>query len=283
MKSTQIHWNNPDCESCLTRNILSIWNVRFSYSEADNMYRLGINRNPRALARLKSRYEDFQKRVPSSAVEPSKKAPSKTNIPVPPLDNVPQSRQKSIYSHNSSPSSRYAIMLAPPVPGKRSEKLRFNLSLLFTEEGKEYSVQEARARSMGLLGKKWGPPPASELNHGMAPSTLVQVRVDDDHHKANRNTTMRSRGLLTGEPTVTINTKAALADVFGMFNSPEKTVRSAQIPGSKHAPLKKLELPAPVVRPPQVQSNNENENQVAKTPSECLCYIHLADILLPGL
>jgi len=47
------------------------------------------------------------------------------------------------------------------------------------------------------------------------------------------------------EPTVTINTKEALADVFGMYNSPEKMMRLAGVPGSKHVPLKKVEAVRP--------------------------------------
>jgi checkpoint serine/threonine-protein kinase len=164
-------------------------------------------------------------------------------------------------------------MLAPPLPGKRPEKLRFNLSLLFTQEGKEYSAQEARARSMGLLGKKWGPPPASELDHNIpSSSTSIQVNLKADQPKVDRNTTnTRSKVLFAGEPTVTINTKEALADVFGMYNSPEKTVRSAQVLGSKHAPLKKVEPMAPVVRPSQAQVDSENVVQVSKIPGE---YVH---------
>ena len=38
------------------------------------------------------------------------------------------------------------------------------------------------------------------------------------------------------EPTVTLATKEALADVFGMYNSPDKTSKFGA-PGSKHAPV----------------------------------------------
>jgi checkpoint serine/threonine-protein kinase len=136
-------------------------------------------------------------------------------------------------------------MLAPPAPGRRPEKLRFNLSLLFTPSGVEYSAQEARARSMGLLGKKWGPPPASELRGS---SGAVRVNFNDDGSRSTQNMgatasgTRRKSVNMVGasEPTVTINTKEALADVFGMYNSPDKTVKRA-VPGSKHAPVRKIE------------------------------------------
>ena len=105
----------------------------------------------------------------------------------------------------------------------------------------EYSIQEARTRFMGLLGKKWAPLPPP-------------------------NSSRFSRGLYGGgaEPTVTINTKEALADVFGMYNSPDKT-RSMGLPGSKHAPLKKIEPITPIAQPrftsPAENSNSENLNR----------------------
>lgn len=129
-------------------------------------------------------------------------------------------------------------MLAPPAPGRRPEKLRFNLSLLFTPSGVEYSAQEVRARSMGLLGKKWGRDSSSGA---------VKVNFNDDGSRSTQNMGAAAGGkrksanvVNVSEPTVTINTKEALADVFGMYNSPDKTVKRA-MPGSKHAPVRKIE------------------------------------------
>lgn len=161
-------------------------------------------------------------------------------------------------------------MLAPPAPGKRPEKLRFNFSLLFTDDGVEYCIQEARARSMGLLGKKWGPPPASEFG-GAGPSSLsVPVDFNDDGQRSTRLTAVggRRKSVMGGaEPTVTINTKEALADVFGMYNSPEKTSRLAAL-GSKHAPLKRVEPVTPVVaRGSALNPEDENPIQSSKTPT----------------
>jgi checkpoint serine/threonine-protein kinase len=164
-------------------------------------------------------------------------------------------------------------MKGPPVPGKRREKLQLDLSLLMTEDGVEFCSAEARARSLGLLGKKWPPlllpsqaqVPAqpqtktkTQAKLQPQPPPQIPVNFNDDGRKT--NATRR----LQGEPTVTINTKEALADVFGMFNSPEKTMRSSQAPGSKHAPVKKIEpitpsmrsmIPAPT---PRTQLQNEN-------------------------
>ncbi|KAF8739415.1 hypothetical protein AX14_009785 [Amanita brunnescens Koide BX004] len=129
-------------------------------------------------------------------------------------------------------------MLAPPAPGKRPEKLRCDLSLLFTDEGVEYSIQEARTKFIGLLGKKWAPPPPAISS--------------------------RRKSIYGAEPTVTINTKEALADVFGMYNSPDKT-RSIGLPGSKHAPLKKIEPITPISQPrftsPTENNNSEDVNR----------------------
>lgn len=166
-------------------------------------------------------------------------------------------------------------MLAPPAPGKRPEKLRCNLSLLFTEEGVEYSIQEARARSMGLLGKKWGPPPASEFSRS-ASAYSMPVDFNDDGLKSTRLLGGRRKSLLGGaEPTVTINTKEALADVFGMYNSPEKTTRLMGIPGSKHAPLKKVESkPIAALPRPAFSQESENAIQISKTPTSGIIFLN---------
>ena len=127
-----------------------------------------------------------------------------------------------------------------PEPGKRPEKLRFDLSLLFTKDGEEFSIQEARAKSMGLLGKKWGPPPDAQSR---------QLKVGFEESTARNNTRNQRKGgsgntWMGGgaEPTVTIATKEALADVFGMYNSPEKSMRYGVAIGSKHAPVKKIDF-----------------------------------------
>ena len=168
----------------------------------------------------------------------------------------------------------YALMLAPPAPGKRPEKLRFNLSLLFSE-GVEYSIQEARARSKGLFGKKWGPPPESESSRFSSTSSSTSsalVQFNDDGKRSSRLKPIGRKSLMGGaEPTVTINTKEALDDVFGMYNSPEKT-HKLMIPGSKHAPLKNIDPVTPIV-PPRINFLKENENVPnlnAKTPKSSM-------------
>ena len=180
------------------------YNLPKSLRQADELYRHGIYRKARPVDRLKTKYEQFQQRNPSKSI---------TNL-----------------EHN-----RYAPMLARPDPGRRPERLRLDFGLLF-KDGVEYSIQEARARSMGLLGKKWPPPPPTELD--LKRSGQSSVRFNDD----GSGRTHTRRGLMAApEPTVTLATKEALADVFGMYNSPERTSKFA-VPGSKHAPVHTVKI-----------------------------------------
>ncbi|KZP23812.1 hypothetical protein FIBSPDRAFT_822968 [Athelia psychrophila] len=192
--------------------------------DADRIYRRGIKRNARPVERLKKHYKEFQAGLNTVRPPP----PSKT----PPALAAP--RDPFLHIH------------APADPRRRPERLRFNLSLLLTEDGTEYCAAEARARSMGLLGKKWAPDPG--------PSGLT-------------NNSRKSVGMRY-EPTVTINTKEALADVFGMYNSPEKTLRIER-PGSKHAPVTKIELRLePLTPAPSLRFSQSDENaSAAKTPA----------------
>ena len=244
--------------------------------DADTIYRRGIRKQVRPLERLKSKYKDFQVRAsdpasipPSSSQANAKssssghpvedglrKNPLKKHAPVT-ISTSSQSPPDSVVnlvSTSSTAASRYALMMAPPAPGKRPEKLRFNLNLLFSD-GMEYSIQEARARSMGLLGKKWGPPPAPKTMYAVS-STKINDSVQPTENMTRRKSTM-----IGAEPTVTINTKEALADVFGMYNSPDKT---KILPGSKHAPVRKIEPMTPVV-PPYLTFARENENVKPQT------------------
>jgi len=189
---------------------------------------------------------------------------------------------------NSTAASRYAVMIAPPPPDKRPERFRCDMSLLFTTEGVEYSIQEVRARSIGLLGKKWGPPPPSEFSYSSASSSsssssTTTVDFSDSGGKTLRQKYHARKSFFSGaEPTVTINTKEALADVFGMYNSPDKTMKLA-VPGSKHAPLKKVEPVTPLV-PPKVTVLKENENSHnARTPASGQSSLYPLLLLLMSL
>ncbi|KAH9917831.1 Mad3/BUB1 homology region 1-domain-containing protein [Fomitopsis serialis] len=250
-------------------------------AEAEAVYKQGVQRRARPVDPLKRRYEEFKNRTSpptsiastnavlwkgaSSSTRALRRNPLKYHTSDSPsasssADSQPTSSAPSTSQTSSADQKRerYALMLAPPVPGKRPEKLRFNLSLLFTEDGTEYSMQEARARSMGLLGKKWGPPPEA-----------AAVRVNfKDGPSTNSSRTGMTRTMRKGfEPTVTLATKEALADVFGMYNSPEKSMRFGAVAGSKHAPVHKVASVAPMSLEAQFRAaSNENALVATKTP-----------------
>jgi checkpoint serine/threonine-protein kinase len=258
-----------------------------SHAAAGEVYHAGIQRKARPVERLKKKYDEFRRRTstkppippPMAGVtlpkakgtaeadllrrQPLKNYDSASVTPRPQPSSGPSSHVPSESSSSTSPHNRYSYMLAPPASGKRPEKLRLHLHLLFTEEGEEYSMPEARARSMGLFGKKWGPPPAFELSR--ANVSTMPVNFDDDGTKNTRN----YRNLAGGEPTVTINTKAALADVFGMYNSPDKSTRLPTIRGTKHAPVHAVEPVSPLSLLPQARpAPIEKTSHPAAPPSE---------------
>jgi checkpoint serine/threonine-protein kinase len=143
-------------------------------------------------------------------------------------------------------------------------------------EGGEYSMPEVRARAIGLLGKKWAPPtppfkPIPQPKAARSPSPpprhlQADVNFNDDGAKSSRGFLAR-RSIGFAEPTVTINTKAALEDVFGMYNSPDRTVRFG--PGTKYAATRPIEhaSPPPPIPAPAFAPANENAG-VARTPGE---------------
>lgn len=227
-----------------------------SQQDADRIYRRGIKRNARPVERLKKHYKEFQASLSTARPPPPSEAPPRAppTVLAPPAVLAPPTAL-------AAPRDPFLHIHAPADPRRRPERLRFNLSLLLTEDGSEYCAAEARARSMGLLGKKWAP----DLQAVAGPSALAG--------NGRKSVAMRY------EPTVTINTKEALADVFGMYNSPEKTLRIER-PGSKHAPVTKIELRMePLTPAPSLRFSPSDENaSVAKTPGEHDC--RLLNILL---
>ncbi|KAF9052403.1 hypothetical protein BDZ89DRAFT_1056754 [Hymenopellis radicata] len=214
--------------------------------DAEQIYRLGIKRQVRPLERLKTTYQQFKNR---NATRPSSQAPSPASAPSTSAPSSPP----------STAAARYAVMMAPPAPGKRPETLKYNPSLLFTPDGVEYCSAEARARSYGLLGKKWAPLPTSSLWAAPSSSSSSRVSFNDESQRPTRTLDFgaRRKSMMNGEPTVTINTKEALADVFGMYNSPEKTIKVAK-PGSKYAPVRKIESLTAVKQPVNELSRSQS-------------------------
>lgn len=160
-------------------------------------------------------------------------APSRQGLGPPSITPVPSTGQHDVSmtaTHALQPVASirpnpYAHLSAPPPPGKKPERLRFDLTLLLEPDGTEYNFVEARARHLGLLGKKWPPPPPpnAAVSSRKAPSDTSDVVkegsviVDFNDHKSKLARLARRQSV-----TVTINTKQALEDVFDMYNSPVK-------------------------------------------------------------
>ncbi|KAG6842297.1 hypothetical protein C0991_010585 [Blastosporella zonata] len=230
--------------------------------DAEVIFRQGIRRQARPLERLKKGYQELQRRNPSSQPRRDISNRNAGQGPSTSSSSTLMRGAPSIFNTGGTVEDRYALMLAPPDPGKRPEKYCLNLSLLFTRPGGEYSIQEARAKSMGLLGKKWPPPPPDSCFPADVSSESISMPVDfnDDGSKS---TFGARRSMLSGaEPTVTINTRAALDDVFGMYNSPDRTIMA--LPGSKYAPLKQVR-PSSVGLTPRTPAVHNDED--AKTPT----------------
>ncbi|KAI0775228.1 hypothetical protein BD413DRAFT_534119 [Trametes elegans] len=260
--------------------------------EAEKVLAQGIRRHARPIDPLKARYEELKARTMIPARNPAsqaalwegapsetlalRRAPLKNHPPSAASTAGPSSRARSNRvastapsssqqgSQSSAPHNPYGAIQGPPQPGRRPEKLRFNLSLLLPAEGQEYCMQEARARSMGLLGKQWGPPPEAKRTSRVS-------FAGADGGRGGSTKTMSRRFGVGAEPTVTLATKEALADVFGMYNSPEKSTRLGTVAGSKHAPVKKVEPITPMAWYPSharaAGTQNDRADLSAKTPT----------------
>lgn len=129
-------------------------------------------------------------------------------------------------------------MNVPPVPGKRPEKLRFDLTLLLEADGTEYCFEEVRARHLGLLGKKWSAPPPPNAAAAAAETKNSDHKNGDGNERSvkvnfNDQGTRSSKTARRQSVTVTINTKQALEDVFEMYNSPDEGQPSDKFPEVK--------------------------------------------------
>lgn len=86
-----------------------------------------------------------------------------------------------------------------------------------------------------------------------------------------------------GEPTVTINTKEALKDVFGMYNSPDKTTMLSSSIGSKHSLVRKVEpvTPASVAsrRPAETPRDENQPIHDGKTPGESFVFLRYSHLM----
>lgn len=159
-------------------------------------------------------------RRPGSAQPSTLSVPSYTG-----QHDISMTTTQDIHSVVPARPNPYAHLNAPPAPGKKPEKLQFDLTLLLEPDGTEYSFDEARARHLGLLGKKWPPPPppnAAASSSKAAPGHENIPREGSVKVDFNDNGSKNARPARRQSVTVTFNTKQALEDVFDMYNSPVK-------------------------------------------------------------
>jgi checkpoint serine/threonine-protein kinase len=162
-------------------------------------------------------------------------------------------------------------MLSPLPPGKREEELHLDMKLLYTPENGEYCIEEARTKSMGLLRKKWPilppQPPTHRVSAASSSSSSKGEALNDDPNRTVLPPPRRKS--LWAEPTVTITTREALNDVFGLYNSPTKTLKMGL--GSKHAPVKQVEAIASTSQTfKPITAVSENAAGMSRTIS-CRC------------
>lgn len=165
-------------------------------------------------------------------------------------ENGHQSSGKLTVSMSASSSSlqlgtkQKASKSLPSV--KPNERLQIDISLLILPDGTEIHPLERRARDFGVADKKW-PKPGPELapnSHSGFQTGDIETKVDFDGTKP---MTISHTNLtnMTRDATVTINTKEALMDVYGMYNSPTKSLTSGKSLAAMMDP-RNLDMPTPM-------------------------------------
>ena len=163
---------------------------------------------------------------------------------------------------STSLSAKNKVTSLPAV--KANERLEVDLSLFTVADGTELNPAEQRTVRMGLSNKVWPAPPVHLLL--AAPTVSASSNQDTSgvlstgnlggrsgRHRemtasvnfsgeftSHTSNTRRSRASLTTnrDPTVTINTKEGLMDVYGFFNSPTKSMKLEGIEESVRKPPK---------------------------------------------
>ncbi|KAI6034825.1 hypothetical protein EDC04DRAFT_3034243 [Pisolithus marmoratus] len=207
--------------------------------EADKAFRAGISRSARPLERLKRRYRDFQSRPPSSKCQlPPFKPSGVAEVDALRRNPLKNSTHKLVRQPRS-----HSLPKVPPRPVSQGAPAAS-------------PSNSAHARYATMLA-----PPAP----GKRPEKLRLISHYYSRLQASNTPQQRRKSVsmvAAGEPTVTINTKEALADVFGMYNSPDKTVKRS-MPGSKYAPVRKVEPLGGRSR-----STGDTQSRTCTSPSE---------------
>lgn len=114
------------------------------------------------------------------------------------------------------------VQLRPVETMRRSERVVCNLEAIYANEGQESSFEELKAQAMGLLDFVWPAIPA--------PSTTLPVEtyvsIMDSVSPLKDSPQKRPMKRQVASPT--INTKAAMDDILGLFNQPLRCEQSDQ-------------------------------------------------------
>lgn len=191
-------------------------------------------------------------------IDTLKRDPLRNHAMPPPPPPEPQSSvEKSIVKEPGHQSS--GKLVAPALQSstrskpskslpsvKPNERLQIDVSLLVLPDGTEIHPLERRARDFGVADKKWpkpGPELAPNPYNGLQAGD-IETRVDFEGTKpmtlSNTNFTNMTR-----DATVTINTKEALMAVYGMYNSPTKSLTSGKVLAAMMDP-RTADMPTPM-------------------------------------
>ena len=157
---------------------------------------------------------------------------------------------------STSSSAKNKVTSLPAV--KANELLEVDLILYTAADGTELNPAEQRTVRMGLSNKVWPAPPVNLLLAAPTVSASSNQDTSGDlstgksgRHRemtasvnfsgeptSHTSNTRRSRASITTnrDPTVTINTKEGLMDVYGFFNSPTKSMKLEGIEESVRKP-----------------------------------------------
>ena len=190
---------------------------------------------------------------------PINPAPANKEKEKQPLKSTNPSGAKTISSSSSKAKSSRSLPSVKP-----NERLQIDISMLVLPDGTEIHPLERRAREFGVADKKWPEPSPEQMAlPGTFDDDPFSPRPGDHHAKVDFEGT-KSMALgnttytgMTKDPTVTINTKEALMAVYGMYNSPTKSLTGDAFHRSLVNP-NQTDMPTPM---PQSVSKNENAGQ----------------------
>ncbi|CCG84120.1 protein of unknown function [Taphrina deformans PYCC 5710] len=110
------------------------------------------------------------------------------------------------------------------IPTKPKERVICDLEAVYPQKGIEMSFAELKAQSLGLLGRKWDSLPLAIPK--IEPPKLQEVYVSVMDTESPLKDSPRGRVVKRPVASPTINTKAAMDDILGIFSQPLKCEQS---------------------------------------------------------